>query len=49
MDFGVRAGSAAIRGERKRERGKFHGSIPTLVAPYTDGKFDNLAFRPVVG
>jgi 4-hydroxy-tetrahydrodipicolinate synthase len=41
----VRAGSRAIRDERKRERAKFHGSIPALLTPFEDGKFDEPAVR----
>ena len=45
----VRTG--ATRGERKREmdkRAKFHGSMPALVTPFKDGKFDETAFRALI-
>jgi 4-hydroxy-tetrahydrodipicolinate synthase len=37
--------------KRKREmekRAKFHGSMPALVTPFKDGKFDEQAFRALV-
>jgi len=46
-----RAASGATRHERKREmekRAKFHGSMPALVTPFKDGKFDEPAFRALV-
>jgi 4-hydroxy-tetrahydrodipicolinate synthase len=46
-----RAGGGAAKGERKREmekRAKFHGSMPALVTPFKDGKFDEPAFRALV-
>ncbi len=45
MYFGVRAESGAIGDERKRERAKFHCSMPAAVATFEDGKFDEPAFR----
>jgi 4-hydroxy-tetrahydrodipicolinate synthase len=42
---------AARMDERKREmekRAKFHGSMPALVTPFKDGKFDEPAFRALV-
>jgi 4-hydroxy-tetrahydrodipicolinate synthase len=46
-----RVRTGATRGERKREmdkRAKFHGSMPALVTPFKDGKFDETAFRALV-
>ena len=37
--------------KRKREmekRAKFHGSMPALITPFKDGKFDEPAFRALV-
>jgi 4-hydroxy-tetrahydrodipicolinate synthase len=51
MCFLGRAGSGAMKDERKREmekRAKFHGSMPALVTPFKDGKFDEQAFRALV-
>ena len=51
MCFLERAGGGATRGERKREmekRAKFHGSMPALVTPFKDGKFDEQAFRALI-
>jgi 4-hydroxy-tetrahydrodipicolinate synthase len=51
MYFFGRAGSGAMNDERKREmekRAKFHGSMPALVTPFKDGKFDEQAFRALV-
>ena len=51
MCFLGRAGGGATRDERKREmekRAKFHGSMPALVTPFKDGKFDEQAFRALV-
>jgi 4-hydroxy-tetrahydrodipicolinate synthase len=30
------------------KRAKFHGSMPALITPFKDGKFDELAFRALV-
>jgi len=30
------------------KRAKFHGSMPALVTPFKDGKFDETAFRALV-
>jgi 4-hydroxy-tetrahydrodipicolinate synthase len=41
----------AISTSRKREmdkRAMFHGSMPALITPFKDGKFDELAFRALV-
>src|SRR6202167_5303710 len=51
MCFLERAGGGATRDERKREmekRAKFHGSMPALVTPFKDGKFDEQAFRALI-
>jgi 4-hydroxy-tetrahydrodipicolinate synthase len=51
MYFFGRGGSCATKDERKREmekRAKFHGSMPALVTPFKDGKFDEQAFRALV-
>src|SRR5271170_2133718 len=51
MCFLERARGGATRDERKREmekRAKFHGSMPALVTPFKDGKFDEQAFRALV-
>ena len=51
MYFLERAGGGATRDERKREmekRAKFHGSMPALVTPFKDGKFDEQAFRALI-
>jgi 4-hydroxy-tetrahydrodipicolinate synthase len=51
MCFLGRAGGGATRDERKREmekRAKFHGSMPALVTPFKDGKFDEQAFRALI-
>ena len=51
MCFNGRAGSCATKDERKHEmekRAKFHGSMPALVTPFKDGKFDEQAFRALV-
>src|SRR6204780_1665424 len=51
MCFLGRAGGGATRGKRKREmekRAKFHGSMPALVTPFKDGKFDEQAFRALI-
>jgi 4-hydroxy-tetrahydrodipicolinate synthase len=51
MCFLERAGGGATRGERKRDmekRAKFHGSMPALVTPFKDGKFDEQAFRALI-
>jgi 4-hydroxy-tetrahydrodipicolinate synthase len=51
MYFFGRAGSCVAEDERKREmekRAKFHGSMPALVTPFKDGKFDEQAFRALV-
>jgi 4-hydroxy-tetrahydrodipicolinate synthase len=45
------AASGAGKHEQKREmekRAKFHGSMPALVTPFKDGKFDEPAFRALV-
>ncbi len=46
-----RAGARLGRRDRKVEmekRAKFHGSMPALVTPFKDGKFDEPAFRALV-
>jgi 4-hydroxy-tetrahydrodipicolinate synthase len=51
MCFLGRGGSCETKDERKREmekRAKFHGSMPALVTPFKDGKFDEQAFRALV-
>ena len=51
MCFLERARGGATRDERKREmekRAKFHGSMPALVTPFKDGKFDEQAFRALI-
>ena len=36
-------------GKREMEkRAKFHGSMPALITPFKDGKFDEAAFRALV-
>ena len=30
------------------KRAKFHGSMPALITPFKDGKFDEQAFRALV-
>ena len=45
------AACGAAKDERKREmekRAKFHGSMPALVTPFKDGKFDEPAFRALI-
>ena len=44
----MRAGSGAIRDEPKRERAKFFGSMPALVTPFKDGRFDQPAFGALI-
>jgi 4-hydroxy-tetrahydrodipicolinate synthase len=45
------ASRTAWRDQRKRDmekRAKFHGSMPALVTPFKDGKFDETAFRALI-
>jgi 4-hydroxy-tetrahydrodipicolinate synthase len=44
---GLRNGWRIGKGEMEK-RAKFHGSMPALVTPFKDGKFDEPAFRALV-
>ena len=46
---GAREAREKTSGKREMEkRAKFHGSMPALITPFKDGKFDEAAFRALV-
>ena len=52
-ELGLAANAPGRQGSKRREmtmtkRAKFHGSIPALVTPFRDGKFDEQTYRALI-